>query len=47
METDAKHQAEFSEFCGRVEDRIEGSREVKDTKRRPAELINLELWGVQ
>jgi hypothetical protein len=37
-----KHQAELGESCGRVGDKIEQARVVKDTKVTP----NLILWGL-
>jgi hypothetical protein len=38
-----KHQAELSEFCGRMGERIERAKRVKDTTRRPTEPTNLGL----
>ena len=45
LETQSKHQAEFSESCGRVGDRSEQVAGVKDT-RRSTESTNLRLWGL-
>ena len=40
-----KHKAKFWESCGRVRERTEQVRGVKDTTERPTELINLGPWG--
>jgi hypothetical protein len=37
----AKQMEELGESCGRVEDRIERARGVKNTTRRPTESPNL------
>lgn len=42
----AKHQEEFKESSGRVGDRVEQARGVKDTMRRPTESTNLGSWGL-
>jgi RNA 3'-terminal phosphate cyclase len=42
METDAvKHWIELRESCGRVGEKIDGVRAVKDITRRPTESTNL------
>lgn len=50
MEIDAenpiKHQVVLREYCGKVENRIEQVRGVKDTARRPTGLSYLEPWGL-
>jgi hypothetical protein len=43
----AKHWVEPGESCGRVGDRIEPARGVKDTTRRPTESTNLAHGGSQ
>jgi hypothetical protein len=50
METDAVTHSQTSggvgESCRRVGGRIEGAGRIKDTTRRPTELINLGPWGL-
>ena len=41
------HQVVLSESCGRVEDRIEQTRRVKDTTRRPTKSTNLGPLGLR
>lgn len=38
------HQVGLWESCGRAEDRNEGARSVKDTKRRTTKSTNLGPW---
>jgi hypothetical protein len=40
-----KHQSELRESCGRVGDKTERAKGVKDT-RRPTESTNLGSWGL-
>jgi hypothetical protein len=42
----AKYQAELGESYGRVGDRSEQTRGVKDTIIRPTETTNLGAWGL-
>lgn len=41
----AKHQLELGESCGRLGDRSEQARVIKDTTRRSTESTDLGPWG--
>ena len=43
----AEHQAHLGESCGRVRDRTEQARGVKDTMRRPTESTTLGPWELK